>query len=208
MITNIVIKRSVHWRPRQQLHTRNLLRDKLRFASHFHPMHSENILGGIDTHGDNADDFPMLTIQMKTTPSIQTLSKPFAATSPRLRDGKSLSFVRPPTMVRQLTFVTLGVLLVLAGCAANQQWINATPEQRKIMFENGWNSAIGKRFIPYETTILSVTDTQNGKREYIIKQNSECKIALLIENESSILLSWRYLSEQAKCAAYYYTPGA
>ncbi len=76
------------------------------------------------------------------------------------------------------------------------------------MFENGWNSTIGKRYVPYKATVLNVTDMQDGKREYIIKQLSECQIALLIENEGSVLLSWRYVSEQAKCSAYYYSPGA
>ena len=27
-----------------------------------HSMHSKNILGQIDTQGDNADDFPLLTV--------------------------------------------------------------------------------------------------------------------------------------------------
>jgi hypothetical protein len=110
-------------------------------------------------------------------------------------------------MLRHFTFAALIVPALLAGCAANQQWIDATPEQRKVMFESSWNSRIGKRFVPYEATFVSVTDIQGGKREYIIKQLRECRIALLIENEGSILLSWRYVSEQAKCAAYYYAPG-
>ena len=111
-------------------------------------------------------------------------------------------------MSRQFALAILIVLFLLAGCAANQQWINATPEQRKVMFERVWNSRIGKHFVPYQTTIVSATEMQEGKREYIIKQLYECQIALLIENEGSILLSWRYVSEQAKCAAYYYAPGA
>ena len=52
-------------------------------------------------------------------------------------------------------------------------------------------------------TFSDEAEMQEGKREYIIKQLYECQIALLIENEGSILLSWRYVSEQAKCAAYY-----
>jgi uncharacterized protein YcfL len=111
-------------------------------------------------------------------------------------------------MLHRFALAILTVLFLLTGCAANQQWINATPEQRKVMFESGWNSSIGKRYVPYETTIVSATEMQEGKREYIIKQLSECQIALLIKNEGSILLSWRYVSEQAKCAAYYYAPGA
>jgi hypothetical protein len=115
---------------------------------------------------------------------------------------------RPPAMKRQFFSLALIIILVLTGCAANQQWINANPDQRKVMFENGLNSYIGKRFLPSKPTILSVTDMQDGKREYIIKQLYECQIAILIQNEGSVFLSWRYVSEQAKCAAYYYSPGA
>lgn len=68
------------------------------------------------------------------------------------------------------------------------------------MFENGWNSNIGKRYVPYGSTLLSITGVVDGKHER--------KIALLIKDERSVLLSWRYVSEQAKCAAYYYSPGA
>lgn len=100
------------------------------------------------------------------------------------------------------------IALVLSGCAANQQWVNATPEQRKEMFESGWNSNVGEHFVPYESTILSVTDMKDGKREYIIKQLNDCQIGLVIESEAKVLRSWRYVSEPAKCWAYYYSPGA
>ncbi len=110
-------------------------------------------------------------------------------------------------MNQKLLTVTFA-LLAFSGCAANQQWIRATPEQRKVMFENNWNSTIGKPFVPYSSTILNVGVISNDKREYIIKQLNECQIALLIDEKNSILISWHYVSEQRKCAEYFYSPGA
>jgi hypothetical protein len=110
----------------------------------------------------------------------------------------------------RIATVTISVLALL-GCAANQQWVDATPAQRKVMFESGWNAQIGKPINmerTYKSTVLSVADIEGGKREYVIRQLSECQIALLVNNHSSVLLSWRYVSQQAKCAAYYYSPGA
>jgi hypothetical protein len=110
--------------------------------------------------------------------------------------------------MNQRFFKLFTVIFILMGCAANQKWINATPEQRKVIFESDWNSNIGKPYVPYKTTILSVTDVQDGKREFIIRQLNDCKIGLLIENQGNVLLSWRYVSDPANCSTYYYTPGA
>ncbi|RYX79981.1 hypothetical protein EON83_30490 [bacterium] len=98
--------------------------------------------------------------------------------------------------------------ILLSGCAANQAWINATPEQRKIMFENWWNGAVGKPFEVYPPIVLRSADLKDGRHEYIIKQHVACQLALVVEDNTKILLSWRYISDQAKCAAYYYATGA
>lgn len=113
--------------------------------------------------------------------------------------------MRPPLLVPLLLSV------VLAGCAANQAWNNATPEQRRGMFEAHWNGQVGKSFDVhglYKGAVVSVAELGSGKREYVVKQLRECRIALVVQTEGSVVLSWRYASEQAKCSAYYYATGA
>ena len=53
----------------------------------------KNILGKINSYGDNVHDFPLLVVLMKTTISIMALLMPYAVTSPLLRDGE-VPFIR------------------------------------------------------------------------------------------------------------------
>ena len=55
--------------------------------------HGKNVLGGIDSDGDNGHDFYLLVVLMKSRNSIMALSMPFAATSPQPRDGE-VPFIR------------------------------------------------------------------------------------------------------------------
>ena len=62
-------------------------------AVFIHAVHGKNVLGEIDSDGDNGYDFLLLVVLMKTTLSILALSMPFAATSPQSRDGE-VPFIR------------------------------------------------------------------------------------------------------------------
>lgn len=108
-------------------------------------------------------------------------------------------------------FVHLVAAFALSACAANQTWNDASPEQRKAMFEARWNAQIG-RYMDLEgldrAIVVSKSEESKGKRTYIVKQLSQCKIALIVRTEDGVVLSWSYVSEQSKCAAYYYATGA
>jgi len=56
-------------------------------------MYRKNVLGEINSNDDNAHDFPLLWVLMKSRNSIMALLMPFAATSPPPRDGE-VPFIR------------------------------------------------------------------------------------------------------------------
>jgi len=62
-------------------------------AVFIHAVHGKNVLGEINSDGDNAHDFPLLWVLMKSRNSIMALLIPFAATSPQPRDGE-VPFIR------------------------------------------------------------------------------------------------------------------
>lgn len=109
----------------------------------------------------------------------------------------------------------LAVAVLLSGCAANQQWIDATPEQRKVIVESGWNGRVGKpfdverlyRFAP-NGPLESKKTLDGGQVEYVLRQLYTCRIGLVIEQTTNVLLSWRYVSPPENCTEYYYSPGA
>jgi hypothetical protein len=67
--------------------------DQLGAATFIHATRGKNVLGEIYSDGDNADDFPLLWVLMKSTNSIMALLMPFATTSPQPRDGE-VPFIR------------------------------------------------------------------------------------------------------------------
>ena len=113
--------------------------------------------------------------------------------------------------MRALLIITAAAALVLSACAANQAWNNATPEQRKAMFEAHWNGRIG-RYMDLEgldrAAVVSRSEESDGKRTYVVKQLSECRLALRVRVEDGVVLAWNYVSDPSKCAAYYYATGA
>jgi len=56
-------------------------------------MHGKNVLGEINSNGDNAYDFPLLLVLMKSRNSSMARLMPFGTTSPQPRDGE-VPFIR------------------------------------------------------------------------------------------------------------------
>ena len=81
---------------RQRCHpllTANLGFDQRGLAVFIHAVHGKNVLGEIDSDGDNGHDFLLLVVLMKSGNSITARLMPFAATSPQPRDGE-VPFIR------------------------------------------------------------------------------------------------------------------
>ena len=58
-----------------------------------HAVHGKNVLGEINSDGDNGHDFLLLVVMMKSRNSIMALSMTIATTSPQPRDGE-VPFIR------------------------------------------------------------------------------------------------------------------
>ena len=58
-----------------------------------HAMHCKNVLGKINSNDDNAHDFPLLVMLMKSRNSIMARLVPFATTQPQPRD-EEVPFIR------------------------------------------------------------------------------------------------------------------
>ena len=66
----------------------------LRLSAFIHAMHGKNVLGEIDSDGDNGHDFLLLVVVlMKSGNSIMARLMSFAAPSPQPRDGE-VPFIR------------------------------------------------------------------------------------------------------------------
>ena len=73
--------------------------DQFCLAAFIHAVDCKNILGKINSNGDNVHDFPLLVVLMKMTLSIMALLMPYAVTSPLLRDGE-VPFIRYAFTIR------------------------------------------------------------------------------------------------------------
>ena len=103
------------------------------------------------------------------------------------------------------------LLVLVSGCAANQAWRNATPAERKVMFESIWNSRIGESVSPRVRSTVVVEKAEsdkNGETEYVIRQLRTCRISLQVDAERLVLLSWAYVGDATRCTEDYYSPGA
>jgi hypothetical protein len=78
---------------RQQLVAWDFGFDQFCLAAFIDAVDCKNVLGKIDSDGDNAHDFPLSLVLMKFRNSIMALLMPFAVTSPLLRDGEA-PFIR------------------------------------------------------------------------------------------------------------------
>ena len=97
---------------------------------------------------------------------------------------------------------------LLSGCPAAPLVARAlsTEEDRRDRFEKGWNSDIGAvRDVPryHKEVLLETRNVTPGATEYVIRQKYECRIGLLVDNHTSIIRSWRYVSDPRKCWVYY-----
>ncbi|HJX58007.1 MAG TPA: hypothetical protein VJ325_04755, partial [Thiobacillus sp.] len=67
--------------------------DEFGVPTFIHAMDGKNVLGEINSNDDNAHDFPLLVVLMKSGNSIMARLMPFATTSPQPRDGE-VPFIR------------------------------------------------------------------------------------------------------------------
>ena len=112
-----------------------------------------------------------------------------------------MSNVREQTMntLAKLLLLTLSIIM-LGGCAANMVTIEK--------LEAGLNSMVGIQAPSYTKTDVywkPINKTETHTEKELIRPDG-CAYAILINNSTNIVESWRFTSEESLCERHSYAP--